>query len=410
MKFLNSELKEIKKDRIFKIAKMALEDKAKGFDVINATVGSLYDENQQLVTHPNFYDHFNKLEDKKKAAYAPAVDGGEAYAEAIKNWVFQKNEFLKKSKVVATPGGTGALAACFSQLVGKNDYIVMPNIFWSPYEIIMDSQNGIGKKCPCFADGIFSLEALKIGMKEVSEIQDNIVVLINDPCHNPTGYSMGIDNWRGLIHYSNELAQNGKTVTIINDIAYIDYCADFEHSRDYMEVFKEINDNILVVFAFSGSKSLTAYGMRIGAAIIYTNQSKEQNEIHQAFEKVARGTWSNINTGALNTIINVFSEPSVFINNLKEASLMLNKRMKAFLSEADKVGLEYYPTKEGFFVTIKGIENHNEELFEKLKEKHIYVVPIEKGIRIALCSLSLQQSSILPSLIQETIKEISNAN
>lgn len=411
MKFLKNEtIQEVKKDRIFKIAKLAFEAKAQGYNVINATLGTLYNENQTLAIHEYFYQQFNQLENEKKAAYAPAVDGGEAFANAVKNWVFQKYDFLKKSKVTATPGGTGALAACFSELVQPNEFIIMPDIFWGPYEIIIDSHGGIAKKCICFEDGTFSLDAIKKAMEEVALTQNNITVIINDPCHNPTGYSMGIEKWRELIHFSNKIAQDGKTVTIINDIAYIDYSADFEHSRDYMEVFKEINDNVAIIFAFSGSKSLTAYGMRIGAALIYTNQEEDQKLIHMMFEKFARGTWSNANNGAINTIINVFNQPERFIQNLKDASKMLAERTKAFLTAANEVGLQYYATKEGFFITIKGIENRNEELYEKLKQEHIYVVPLPKGIRIAICALPLEHCKILPERIQKVIEELSNAN
>ncbi len=411
MKFLKTEtIQEVKKDRIFKIAKLAFEAKANGFDVINATLGTLYNEDQTLAIHEHFYQAFNQLEDRKKAAYAPAVDGGEEYANAVKSWIFQKHDFLKKSKVVATPGGTGALTMCFSELVLPNDFIIMPDIFWGPYEIIMDSHGGVSKKCACFENGIFSLDTIKKAMADVALTQKNITVVVNDPCHNPTGYSMGIEKWRELIHFSNKIAQDGKTVTIINDIAYIDYSADFERSRDYMEVFREINDNVAIIFAFSGSKSLTAYGMRIGAALIYTNRDEDQELIHMMFEKVARGTWSNANNGAINTIINVFNQPEKFIKNLKDASKMLAERTKAFLTAADEVGLQYYPTKEGFFITIKGIENRNEELYEKLKQEHIYVVPLPKGIRIAICALPLEHCKVLPERIQKVIEELTNAN
>lgn len=410
MKFLkNKTLKEVKKDSIFKIAKLALDAKTNGFDVINATLGTLYDENQILAVHENFYKEFNQLDDRKKAAYAPGVDGGVMYASAVKNWVFQNHEFLKKSRVVATPGGSGALAVSFSELVKPNDFVIIPDIFWGPYEIIMDSNGGIPKKCACFENGCFSLEPIKAAMKEVAALQNNIIVVINDPCHNPTGYSMGIDKWKELVEFSNQIAQNGKTVTIINDIAYIDYSADFEHSRDYMEVFKEMNDDVAVIFAFSGSKSLTAYGMRIGAAIIYTNQNEDQDLIHMMFEKKARGTWSNANNGAINTIINVFNQPEDFIKNIKSASSMLAKRTAAFLESAHEVGLEYYPTKEGFFITIKGVLGRNEELYERLKQQHIYVVPLPKGIRIAICALPLEHCRVLPKRIQEVIEDMNNA-
>jgi hypothetical protein len=43
------------------------------------------------------------------------------------------------------------------------------------------------------------------------------------------------------------------------------------------------------------------------------------------------------------------------------------------------------------------------EVFEKLTEKGIYVVPMENGIRIALCSISLKEIDGLPQTIKSLI-------
>jgi hypothetical protein len=41
------------------------------------------------------------------------------------------------------------------------------------------------------------------------------------------------------------------------------------------------------------------------------------------------------------------------------------------------------------------------EVYEKLAQNGVYVVPMEKGIRVALCSISLKEIDGLPQRIQK---------
>lgn len=410
MKFLNVEnMDAIKKDRIFKIAGQAVQAKKEGHYVYNATIGALYDEALNLSVHPSVYQVFNSIDNRVKAAYAPAVDGGVAYRDAILNWVFQQQEFLKVSRVVATPGGSGALTSAFAKIVKPGETIIIPDIFWAPYETMMKARDITATKCACFDGETFSLEPIKDAMREVAKKQQNIVVIMNDPAHNPTGYSMGLEKWQEFIAFINELAVGERTVTIINDIAYIDYAQDFETSRDYMAAFKEMNDNVLVIFAFSGSKTLTAYGMRLGASIIYANREEDRDNVYEIIVNTARASWSNVNHGAIAMFVELMAHPEVFQKDLQAARQMLAERTNTFKANADRVGLAYYPTNEGFFVTVRGMAD-NEALFQALTKKHVYVVPMPKGLRIATCALPLTQCETLPAIIKETIEELQHAN
>lgn len=408
MRFLKHEhLSSNQGDEIFKIAKMAKDRKAAGHHVFNATAGVLLNEDGSFYTHPSVYACYNRISDSQKASYALAVDGGEAFKTCLKDWVFRENEFLKKSEVVASAGGSGALSAVLNELVAEGDTIIYPDIYWGPYDLMLEHRKLRALYCPIFDDKGFTLVGIKKAMLELKATQKNIVVLINDPAHNPTGFSMSLEEWQDLISFSNSIATGDTTVSIINDIAYFDYVRDFANPRQYMQAFKDINDNVLIAFCFSGSKSLTAYGMRVGANLIYANQEEDRKNLYLALTKNARGTWSNVNAGALELITQLFSENNQdFQNDLQMASQLLKERFSIFQKEADDCGLAYYPAKEGFFVTLKGIEGRNRELFEKLKEKDIFVIPLPKGLRVAICSLSKEHCLKLPKLIQETIKEM----
>lgn len=409
MKFLKHKaLGKTQGDEIFKIAKMAKERQEKGYVVYNATTGVLLNEDGSFYTHPSVYRCFNAIGDEKKAAYAIAVDGGEAFKKTLKDWVFQEHEFLKKSEVVASAGGSGALSSLLNELISEGESVIYPDIYWGPYDLMLEHRKLKAIHCPIFDEQGFTLSHIKEAVLKLKNVQKNIVVILNDPAHNPTGYSMSLEEWEDFIAFSNQVAQGDTTLSIINDIAYFDYVCNWQEARRYMETFKKINDNLLVAFCFSGSKSLTAYGMRLGATLIYANREEDRKNLYFSLVKTARSTWSNINAGALELLTRLFSNPSAFQSDLMQAAQLLKERFKIFTQAANTVGLEYYPTKEGFFLTLKGLENRNQALFERLVQKDIFVIPLNKGLRIALCSLSKEHCSKLPALIQETIKEMSS--
>ena len=146
----------------------------------------------------------------------------------------------------------------------------------------------------------------------------------------------------------------------------------------------------MAVIAFSCSKALTSYGLRCGAAILLAQTEEAVRSVEIVFEKAARATWSNIPNAAMDNFTYVtttnydayMKEKGYYVNLLKE-------RSDIFTSEADACGLSYYPYKEGFFVTVKMNNNDiRDKYHEKLMEQHIYTVKVNKGIRVAVCSLS----------------------
>ncbi len=72
---------------------------------------------------------------------------------------------------------------------------------------------------------------------------------------------------------------------MLNDIVYIDYSYDVDHSRDYIKTFDAFNENVFVVIAFSCSKSLTSYGLRCGAAILMAKTKEAVRSVEIVFEK-----------------------------------------------------------------------------------------------------------------------------
>ena len=75
-------------------------------------------------------------------------------------------------------------------------------------------------------------------------------MVLNDPCQNPTGYTMTDLEWVKLVDLINEVSKDGTPFVLLHDMAYIDY--DYRNVNDYLSVStyyqdgKPINDKDII--------------------------------------------------------------------------------------------------------------------------------------------------------------------
>lgn len=81
---------------------------------------------------------------------------------------------------------------------------------------------------------------------------------------------------------------------------------------------------------------------------------------------------------------------------------MLLARGKAFEEAAGKVGLEIVPFDAGFFVSIP-CENPD-EISRRLEKEGIFLVPLAKGLRVSVASVSEKVCGMLPEKILAAMK------
>ena len=162
---------------------------------------------------------------------------------------------------------------------------------------------------------------------------------------------------------------------------------------------------MVVVVAFSCSKTLTSYGLRCGAALLMGKNKDSVREVEIVMEKTARATWSNIPNAAMENFVFVTTEGREAFDKEKAFYVSLMKeRSNIFLKEADACGLVYYPYKEGFFVTVKVEDNARKARYhEALMKEHIYTVQVNKGIRVAVCSLSVDKCKGLAKRMKDIL-------
>lgn len=396
-------------DTVFAIvAKAAAAKQQYGKDqVVDATIGSLYDESGKLVAFQSVFTPYDAIEKERKAKYAGSFTGNNDYRRQVYEWLFCDHPVPLAHSVIATPGGTGAVNLTLSQCLDAGECVVLPKIAWGSYQLMATMANLQVRTYSLFEGDHFDLDSFRNTCREVIAQQDKLVVVINDPCHNPTGYSLCDEEWREVISFLNECGKQ-VPVVLLNDIAYIDYAYDLDRSRAYMEHFRDISDQVMIVIAFSCSKSLTSYGLRCGAAVILAQSAEAVREGEIVFEKAARALWSNIPNAAMDNFTYVTTENrDAFMAEKQTYVQLLKQRSDQFMSDANAVGLPCYPYKEGFFITIKMNDNEQRDRYhEALMKRFIFTVKVNEGIRVAICSLSIHDCQGLAKVMKEILDTI----
>lgn len=387
----------------------AAEKKFGKDSVINSTLGTFFCEDEKLGVLEIVNKTYRELESPDIFGYAAGVSGSAEYKEAVKKSIFgaHYDEILKNSfvDVAATPGGTGAIYTAFKGYGNDGNTVLLPEYMWDAYVHITGANRLNNVVYKLFDGNNFNTKDFSEKMLEVVKRDGRVLAVINDPCQNPTGYSLSLEEWKEVVEILKEASKYGEVI-LVNDIAYIDY--DFrgrDNAREYMKLFLGLPENVLILFAYSMSKSFTSYGLRTGAIVALSSSKKVIDEFTILAEYLCRSSWSNVSRGGMALLSKAYEDESI-INNINTERdkwvETLKKRAEIFERKSEEIGLKYCPFSSGFFLTIP-LEKNKEEIVNDLKEEKVFVLPIKNGIRIAICSISCKKLEILPKLIKESI-------
>ncbi len=396
------------KSNIITLGAIAAEEKKKDPSVVNATIGMYFNEKGKLVTYESVNKALMELTDTEKYAYA-STPGSASYHEALKRWIFREyyDEFMEKTYVscMATPGGSGAISNTFSNYLNEGDEALLPNYMWGNYKQFAYENHASFRTYNLFKDNHLDLEDIKKNMYELKEKQGRILLVINDPCQNPTGYTMTDSEWVELVDLINEVSADGTPFILLHDMAYIDYdYRGFKSTRNNLRLYEKLNKNVLVILAFSGSKTLALYGIRIGAQVAISTNEENVIDFARANKFSSRAKWSNTTNLGANLISKVILDNEMrkaFEAELEEARNILVKRAETFIEAAKEVGLKTLPFNCGFFITIP-CENPD-EVYKKLVEKKIHIIPMGNVLRVTISAITIEDCKKLPKIIKESM-------
>lgn len=371
-------------DPIFALNAEARARRASGEAIINATVGALLDDDGALAVLPSVAQALHDVPASVAAAYAP-IAGAPDFLRAVTDDLLGPHAPL--ATAAATSGGTGALHHAVSVFLDHGQTLLTTSFYWGPYKTIAEAQ---GRTLTTFrmfdAAGRLDVASLDDQLDRILDAQGRALVFLNSPCHNPTGYSLDPTEWDDVTTAVRKAAQKGP-VTVVVDNAYTLYGAhDPAEERD---LILRMAEHALVLFAWSGSKSFTQYGSRVGAIVGFCPDEADRRRVAAALSFSCRGTWSTSNAAGMAAITRALVEPDLRARVIAErASLkaLLDRRVAAWNERARAAGLVYPRYDGGFFTTV--LCERAFEVAAALKQDGVFVVPQAGALRVALCSVA----------------------
>ncbi len=375
------------KDVIFALNAEATRRKQAGESIVNATIGSLMNDDSTLSILETVTKTLREVPATQWAAYAP-IPGTAAFNQAVIDDTFSTQPALKAAATsVATPGGTGALRHALMNYLQSGQALLTPNFYWGPYQTLCEEHERTLDTFRMFTDaGALDVAALDAKLSETLTRQGRALLFVNDPCNNPTGYSMTQGEWRQVVEVL--LKHSGKPVTLLVDMAYWLYAGGGD-PRAFLAELVPLLGKVGLLFAWSGSKSYTHYGLRVGALVACVPDEKERNATQAALAYACRGTWSNCVHGGLVAVTKLLTDAQLKAAcdaEREKYKTLLQRRVQAFNAAAQPKGLKYPRYEGGFFVTV--FHPEAEAQAEKMRGKGVYVVPQKGALRVALCSAS----------------------
>lgn len=377
-------------------------------NVVNATIGAYMDEQENLVCLPSVEETLRKLPITDLINYAP-IAGLPQFLNAAIDLVFGESKPDAHIRAVATAGGSGALHHAIWNYTSAGDTVLTSDWYWNPYNVLCEDAQRKLDTYQLFDDSQnFNITAFQAKVQEYTDRQQNLLIIINDPAHNPTGYSLKGDEWDQVIAVCKAAVANPeKRIIILVDAAYLDFAGERSTVRKFLKKFSALPANLLAIVAFSMSKSYTMYGQRTGAMIGISSNEEVIQEFVDVCQFTSRATWSNINRGAMQVLANIYNDKALFARSEQERTEcynLIHKRASIFMQEAKAVSLKMLPYVAGYFLTIPAKDP--DAVCAKLQEYNVFAVPLGRGVRIAVCAVTTAKITGVAAKVKKAMQEV----
>ena len=356
--------------------------------VVNATLGAFMTDDGNIGCIPTVEKLYKSLPMEDFIRYAPPV-GIPGYKEAVLKAVFADQQPDGYVDAVASSGGTGAVHMAIANYSKQGDQVLTADWRWDAYGVLCGE---LGRQLATFQlfddQQHFNSGSFCRTVDTLLQHQDSLLIILNTPAHNPTGYGLTLDDWDDVLDVCKAQVQKGKKISLLADIAYIDYSGEKNEVRRFMKKFSGLPENLFVMFAFSMSKGYTLYGQRAGAIVGISSSKAVIEEFKDGVLYSGRAAWSNVNRAAMTVLTTIQNDAALYAEYEGERDAFFHKiqeRAKIFMDEAQACALPALPYEAGFFISIPSKDSA--AVCNKLHEDLIFAGPLAMGVRFAVCSV-----------------------
>ncbi|MEI6766774.1 MAG: pyridoxal phosphate-dependent aminotransferase [Bacteroidota bacterium] len=275
MKILSDRINNLSESETLAMTQRSRELKAKGFDVINLSIGE-----PDFNTPERIKQAGKEGIDKNFTHYTP-VSGYLDLREAICTKLKRDNNLnFTPDQIVVSNGAKQSIANVMLSLVNPGDEVIVPAPYWVSYKELVKLAEGVSVVIPGTIENNFKITPAQL---EQAITPKTKVFIFSSPC-NPTGSVYSKDE----LHALAEVFARNKHVFIIADEIY-EYI-NFTGKTESIARFTAIKDQVIIVNGVSKGYAMT--GWRIGyiaaPKIIAKACDKMQGQITSAPSSIAQ--------------------------------------------------------------------------------------------------------------------------
>jgi len=375
---------------------------------INATIGAAIEDDGSPMRLDSIASKIN-LDPSLAFPYAPSF-GRPDLRSIWKNKIYEKNPSLGKTEIslpVVTNALTHGISMAGYLFVDPNDEIIVPNLFWGNYNLILaNAWGGQLTKFNLFKNGKTDIEAFEEKLN--SGKTGKKIVLLNFP-NNPSGYTPGDDEVHAIVSVIKRSAEKGNKIVAIIDDAYFGLV--YEEGIFKESIFahlSNVHEDVLAVKVDGPTKEDYVWGFRVG--FITFGIKGGNGELYNALESktagAIRGNISNASNLSQSLLLAGFSSSDYLLQ--KQAKYNIMKQRYNAVKESLK-NPEYHkyftalPFNSGYFMCIKLADGLNgEDVRQVLIQKYsIGTISLDNILRIAYSAVAAKD---IPELFESIYK------
>lgn len=212
--------------------------------------------------------------------------GNAEFCEAIERFVFGQNSLLiaaQRTVSFTAPGGCGALflgANLMKRMGTKRVWVSDPT--WPNHPKLVKAL-GLDTSSYRYAEnGAYAQVAM---IEDLSKASPGDGVIIQGPCHNPTGIDVPVDAWKQL----GALCKERGLVPML-DVAYHGFAKGLEQDMAGVRAFIDAAGDVLI--SYSCSKNFGLYRERTGCLLATASNDRTVEATRTHLADIARGAYS----------------------------------------------------------------------------------------------------------------------
>ncbi|WP_127132221.1 pyridoxal phosphate-dependent aminotransferase [Pseudoflavitalea rhizosphaerae] len=248
---LSSRLNLFNEPETLKMAKLGRELRAKGFDVIDLSLGE-----PDFDTPEHIKEAAKKAIDDNYSHYTP-VAGYPDLREAVCFKLKRDNNLdYKPENIIVSTGAKQSLANVVLATVSKGDEVVIPTPYWVTYSEIVKLGEGVCKLVSTSVENKYKITPAQL---EAAITDKTRLFIFSSPC-NPSGSVYSKAELEGLA----EVFRKHPNVFILSDEIY-EYI-NFVGKHESIAQFEDLKDRVIVLNGLSKGFAMTGYRLGYIAA------------------------------------------------------------------------------------------------------------------------------------------------